>query len=142
METHFVQRGYDRQSVKEARQRASIVPRQQTLRYRQKEDHKRIPIVVTHNPGNPPFRAWFRELQPQLSNSERMKGAMPEPPILAERVCRSLRTLLMPSTLPSPPTEEEPGCYKCDRDRECCATCRHHLVKSLHQLADMKDFHN
>ncbi|KAL8581890.1 hypothetical protein ACOMHN_010264 [Nucella lapillus] len=62
MESHFIQRGYDQQCVKGARTRASEMPRHETLTNRTKKDHNRTPVIVTHNPANPPLRlGWLTD---------------------------------------------------------------------------------
>jgi len=127
MTTHFLRRGYRRQVVRDARKRASQVPRHVALEYKERAQQTRVPVVVTHNPANPPLRAWFQELQPILHSSIRMSAVMPAPPVLAEKNCRSLRSLLMPSTLPTV-ADETPGCCRCGRSTARCAVCRHHLV--------------
>lgn len=128
MEQNFIKRGYKREVLTEARAKASRIPRHQTLAYKQREKKQsRVPIVVTHNPANPPLRTWFRELHPLLQVSQRMSKASPSPPILAERKCHSLRTLLMPSPLPIP-NDDDAGCFRCMADR--CVLCRDHVVQA------------
>ncbi|KAL8581298.1 hypothetical protein ACOMHN_028324 [Nucella lapillus] len=128
METNFIKRGYKPETVNKARAKASRVPRQQTLTYKRREKREsRVPIVVTHNPANPPLRTWFQELHPLLHTSQRMSKAMPAPPILAERKCHSLKTLLMPSPLPIP-NDDDAGCFRCMADR--CVLCRDHVVQT------------
>ncbi|KAL8597983.1 hypothetical protein ACOMHN_011408 [Nucella lapillus] len=56
-----------------------------------------------------------------------MSKAMPAPPILAERKCYSLKTLLMPSPLPIP-NDDDAGCFRCMADR--CVLCRDHVVQT------------
>jgi hypothetical protein len=129
MTTNFLQRGYNKKPLQEARRRASQVPRHTALEYKPRAKQTRVPVVVTHNPANPPLRAWFQELQPILRSSVRMHAVMPAPPVLAEKACRSLRSLLMPSTLPAA-VHEAPGCCSCGRPTTRCAVCRHHLVTS------------
>ncbi|KAL8604186.1 hypothetical protein ACOMHN_014754 [Nucella lapillus] len=56
-----------------------------------------------------------------------MSKVMPAPPILAERKCHSLKTLLMPSPLPIP-NDDDAGCFRCMADR--CVLCRDHVVQT------------
>lgn len=59
-----------------------------------------------------------------------MKAAVPLPPVVGERNCKNLRSLLMPTKLqqPSdhPPPDRPAGNYKCDKG---CVTCKFHLVE-------------
>ena len=85
------------------------------------------PVIVSHHPSNPPLRSWFTELQTSVLHSSRMQQALPHPPVLGERNCKSLRSLLMPSILPTPP-DADPGCFRCDK---CpCIICTSHLVET------------
>ena len=121
---YFLSRGYKKTAVMRAMERASRTPRCETLQYRPKTVSDRPPFVITHHPANPPIRKWFSELQELLHSSSRMKRAVPDPPVLGERNCRSLRSLLMPSVLPTP-SDSEPGCFKCSN----CIVCREHLTE-------------
>jgi hypothetical protein len=93
-------RGYPIKILQEAISRVSTIDRKDTLEYKQKSTTKRVPIIITHNPGNPPLAKWLKEYMPLLHSSSRMKKAAPEPPIVGERNCRNLRSILMPSKLP------------------------------------------
>eukprot|EP00745_Piridium_sociabile_P045082 TRINITY_DN96403_c0_g1_i2.p1 TRINITY_DN96403_c0_g1~~TRINITY_DN96403_c0_g1_i2.p1 ORF type:complete len:459 (-),score=82.63 TRINITY_DN96403_c0_g1_i2:45-1421(-) len=128
MEAHFRHRAYRKDDITRARERVRHTPRQETLTYKDKIKSKRVPFVVQYNPSNPPLRTWFKELQDGvLNHNSRMKAAMPEPPLLAERNCRSLRDILMPSTLP-PSLDSNTGCRKCSLGR--CVVCQQHLVET------------
>ena len=52
---------------------------------------------------------------------------MPLPPILGQRNPPNLRSLLMPSVLPSS-LSDSPGCYPCNSTR--CVMCADHLVEA------------
>ena len=126
MEGRFLRRGHHLKNVQEAGARASSTPRSETLQHKPEQSTNRTPFIVTHHPSNPPLRSWFTELQTSvLHTSRRMQQALPHPPVLGERNCKSLRSLLMPSILPTPP-DADPGCFRCDK-RPCIA-CTSHLV--------------
>jgi peptide-methionine (R)-S-oxide reductase len=128
MEKHFIRRGYKQADITRARKKAQASSRQEALTYKPKKKLTRTPFVVEHNPANPPLRTWFQELQGNIINqSDRMKRVMPEPPMLAERNCKSLRKLLMPSALPVT-GKAAPGCKKCLLNR--CVVCKDHLVEA------------
>ena len=56
-----------------------------------------------------------------------MAAAIPDVPILGERNCRSLRSILMPSQLPTTNVQpqDHQGVHPCQSDR--CVICRLHL---------------
>ena len=124
---YFLKRGYRNKLIEEAVQKASAIPRSETLEYRPKTKNSRPPCVISYHPANPPLRTWFNESQDLLHTSARMRSAMPQPPVLGERNCPSIRTLLMPSVLPTP-VDIDSGCCKCENG---CIVCREHLVQGL-----------
>ena len=63
IEASLLSRGYDINSLKQASEKALVTPRSETLTYKVKLGHKRPPMVVTHNPCNPPLKQWAAELQ-------------------------------------------------------------------------------
>ena len=56
IEASLLSRGYDIKSLKQASEKALVTPRSETLTYKVKLGHKRPPMVVTHNPCNPPLK--------------------------------------------------------------------------------------
>ncbi|KAL8606964.1 hypothetical protein ACOMHN_041353 [Nucella lapillus] len=64
MVAHFKARGYSYKILKTALEKVSHTSRQETLKYRSKDTAtaSRPPLVVTHNPANPPLRTWTKEL--------------------------------------------------------------------------------
>jgi hypothetical protein len=134
-------RGHKLSVIRKARLRVSSLSRSQCLQYSTKAKQERVPFVVTHNPANPPLRDWLAELHSNMqSTSERMKRAVPLPPVVGERNCRSLRALLMPSVLPTP-RDPQPGSFKCENSR--CVVCEKHLVESSTFTSDQtgESFH-
>ena len=105
------------------------MPREEALKQSGKVQQTRVPFVVTFNPRNPPLRKWHNTHFEVLRANQRLREAIPEPPIVGERRCRSLRDLLMPSNLPSlRDPSKPPGCFKCTATR--CVTCKEHLEES------------
>lgn len=124
---HFRERGYPESLVERSLEKAANTAREDTLAYRPKLTNSRIPMVVTYNPRNPPIRQWMRDKLSIAHNSPRMISAMPEVPVLGEKKCHSLRSLLMPSQLPSPPINDlVKGVFKC---QSTCIVCAKHLVE-------------
>jgi hypothetical protein len=93
-------RGYPNKLVQDSINKVAVLPRENTLIYKTKEKTDRVPIIITHNPQNPPLSTWLKDYMPILHSSARMRKAAPDPPIVGERNCRNLRSLLMPSKLP------------------------------------------
>ena len=134
---YFLQRQYPADVITRARNRALSTPR--TLNYTKKPQDERVPLVVTHHPANPPLRKWLTELLPVLHSSDRMRKAVPKPPVIGERNCRTLSNILMPSAVPPPLGGPEAGCYKCTLN---CKLCRYHLVesKTFHSVETKETF--
>jgi hypothetical protein len=102
-------RGYPSKLIQDSIDKVAALPRETTLIYKEKEQTERVPVIITHNPQNPPLSNWLKEYMPILHSSTRMKKAVPKPPIVGERNCRNLRSLLMPSKLPRKTTPTPPN---------------------------------
>ena len=126
---HLLDRHYPRHIVDKAFQKVKSTPRSQTLEYKQKTHTERTPFIVTHNPHNPPLRHWFQQYLHILHTSSRLQKAIPSPPLLGERNSKSIKNILMPSSVPTPrDCTLNPGSYKCDKQR--CVVCTTHLQET------------
>ena len=126
MELWFLQRGHKKSTIQQARNKADQIQRTQALTYTNKNKLMRTPFIITHHPNNPPIREWLSGLHKTvLHSSNRMKKAVPEPPVVGERNSKNIRSLLMPSVLPTP-CDTDPGCYKCTKT---CTVCANHLTE-------------
>ena len=132
MTKQFKARGYSHACIAKAADRARRQQRAAALEYQPKTNTTRVPFVITHNPMNPPLRHILREEHVTLHKSEVMKAAMPEPPIVGERNCRSIRDILMPSILPRHTTSTV-GTHKCSKG---CVLCREHFVECTSFASD------
>ncbi|KAL8596881.1 hypothetical protein ACOMHN_065831 [Nucella lapillus] len=121
----LIQRGYPRELIQTSVLRVITLPRTHALQYKPRTTTDRVPFIITHNPSNPPLRAWLREHQRLLHTSSKLQSAVPDVPVVGERNCRSLSSILMPSTRPSSTPDLQPGSYRCQKS---CVTCRDHLV--------------
>ena len=120
-------RGYPQTLLEEANNKVSKIPREEALKYKVREQSDRPPIIVTHNPANPPISTWSKELMPVLHTSSRMRKAVPLPPVVGERNCRNLKSILMPTKLQipnNPQTTRPGGNYPCTNG---CLVCQCHL---------------
>ena len=128
LETWLLHRGYKPHHIKQARKKASLISRSEALKYQPKNSTDRPPLIVTYNPRNPPLTHWLSQLHSSIiQTSNRARKAVPLPPILGQRNPPNLRSILMPSVLPSS-LSESPGCYQCNSKR--CVMCADHLVEA------------
>ena len=98
-------------------QQAATRQREDCLQPQEKErDNTRTPLVVTDHPSLPLLRNITRQHQHLLQLSERMKKAVPTPPIIAYRRPKNLRDLLTRAEL-KPPPQLVPGNKPCGRPR-------------------------
>ena len=75
------------------------------------------------------LRQWLHKYLPELHTSTRLRQAIPHPPVVGERNSRTIRNILMPSTLPSPTVNQSnPGCFPCNKNR--CIICAQHLIQT------------
>ena len=116
----MLQRGYKQEEIDESIQKASGRRREDCLQPTIKKKEDRVPLVITYNPNNPPLNKITKELLPILHSSDRMKKAVPTPPIIAYKRPKNLIDLLVRADI-SPPHREEPGNQPCGRSR--CKTC-------------------
>ena len=86
LEGQLIARGHKQSTIEKARHKAQSLSRSECLQYKTQSQNKRVPFVVTHNPSNPPLRGWLGELHNTMqSTSERMRLAVPLPPVVGER---------------------------------------------------------
>lgn len=140
----LLKRGYPVGLIDSAIVKVASLTRDSTLQYIRTGLSKtdRVPFVVRHNPSNPPLSRWLKQFLPVLHTSARMWKASPEPPIVGERNCFSLRNLLMPSALPAPRVETGEcitGCQPCGG----CVLCASHLrdTSTFRSVVTGRSFH-
>ena len=106
LEGYLANRGHPKEHLKAEIDRAVAIPREECLQLQQREKSNRIPLVITYNPTLPPVGGITRKHHNILHASERLKKAIPSPPIIAFRRPKNLRDLLVRATLkPSAPQE-------------------------------------
>ena len=89
----MLQRGYKQEEIDESIQKASGRRREDCLQPTIKKKEDRVPLVITYNPNNPPLNKITKELLPILHSSDRMKKAVPTPPIIAYKRPKNLKDL-------------------------------------------------
>ena len=82
----------------------------------------RVPLVATYHPDRPNLREIFRRRLPILHISPRVKLAVPELPLVANRRPPNLKDLLV-RTSSKPPLIKYEGSSQCRHSR--CKTCVH-----------------
>ncbi|OCT61056.1 hypothetical protein XELAEV_18047084mg [Xenopus laevis] len=125
----FIDRGYNPRVIDHNIHRATKVSRSQLLKYKQKRDTDRVPLVTTYNPQLKALRKIARELQGTLEKDNRQHTIFPDPPLLAFRQPPNLRKLLIRSSLSGPTNN---GTHPCGRKR--CKTCPHILSTDRVQI--------
>lgn len=116
-------RGYAESMVDLQIQRASLLSREVALQPHPRERTlSRIPLVVTYFPGLNRLSKIVRKHLPILHVSEKLKQAVPNPPLVAYRRPYNLRDLLVRAAVqrPAPPTTS--GNVPCNCKR--CKTCQ------------------
>lgn len=147
---YVLNRGYPLKLVQNAIQKVTEIPRVNALQYKKRDNKsKRVPYVITHNPSNPPLASWLKCGLNVLHSSRRMEKVSPSPPIVRERNCKNLRSLIMPSKPPQIGQQQRQissisrtkGAIKCDKR---CLLCAEHLNTSqtFQRVRTQQEFHN
>ena len=56
---------------------------------------ERVPLVATYHPALNNLGKVARKLHPMLTNSEEHREVFPEPPLIAFRICKNLKDILV-----------------------------------------------
>ena len=91
---HLVRRGYDRDVVQKQIDRATSINRRDILNTA-KVAINRVPLVATYHPDRPNISKILCQHLPILHISPKMRQAVPEPPLIANRRPRNLKDLLV-----------------------------------------------
>ena len=86
------------------------------------ENIDRVPLVVTYHPQRPCLGKIFHNHLPTLYISEKGKKVVPNPPLLANRLPKNLKDLLVRATM-KPPQQLHEGNSPCGRPH--CKSCVH-----------------
>ena len=122
LENYLVNRGYDRVEVQHQINRATRISRTEALGTSEVRTMKRVPLVVTFHPQLPRLGKILRDHLPTLHISNKMKEAVPSPPLVANRRPKNLKDLLVRASL-KPPLQRHEGSTRCGRPR--CKSCMH-----------------
>ncbi|OCT94338.1 hypothetical protein XELAEV_18012008mg [Xenopus laevis] len=117
----FVNQGYHPQVIDDQIQRATQIPRDTLLDYKEKTEN-RVPIVVTYNLQLNIIRKIARDLQPIL-HTDTLKQIFPELPLLSYGQPPNLKKMIVRSALPK---TTKAGTFPCNR----CETHKYILCKN------------
>ena len=134
LKQHLLTRGYNEELVDRQMERAIIIPRENTLQNHQRQTSmgiQRLPLVITYHPGLPNI---LKKHLPILHASDRLRDAVPDPPMVAFRRPKNLRDLLVWAELKnSGPPSTQTGNYQC-KDKRCHAIhVKSSLKKHIHK---------
>ena len=114
----FLKCGYKQKQIDDNVKKATDIPRDQLLEYRNKTPSDRVPLVVTFNPQLSRIKKIYKSVQHIIDEDPVTKAIFPSPPIIAYRQPPSLKNILVKSKLAPEP---EPGTFQCGKAR--CLTC-------------------
>ena len=122
LKEYLVHRGYKGEEIQQQIDRATSVTRTKALTRSEIKNTDRVPLVVTFHPQLPSLGKILRDHLPTLHISEKMKKAVPNPPLVANRRPKNLNDLLVRATM-KPPQQLHEGNSPCGRPR--CKSCAH-----------------
>ncbi|OCT62644.1 hypothetical protein XELAEV_18043729mg [Xenopus laevis] len=125
----FIDQGYNPRVKDHNIHRATKVSRSQLLKYKQKRETDRVPLVTTYNPQLKALRKIARDLQGTLQKDNRLHTIFSDPPLLAFRQPPNPRKLIIRSSLSGPTNN---GTHPCGRKRY--KTCPHILSADRVQI--------
>ena len=125
---HLLDRGYKEHLVEQQIQRAANVTRTESLQpHPPRQQLQRTPLVITYHPCLASLPSITRKHLRILHASQRLKQAIPNPPLVSFRRPRNLRNLLVRAgvSTPAPPTlNSNTPCNsrqcKCCKEIETC----------------------
>ena len=125
--TYFSIRGYPTELVKSAFCRVNSMDRNNILaekvQIEQKDDNKKIFLILDYNPSLPPIKDWIEELWPILYKSSATILLVDRIPIIGYRRPKNLQDMLVSSDLPEINwfgTKKRYSIPRCNQ-----STCRH-----------------
>ena len=119
MKQHFLQRGYNEQILESQFKKVAGLTRDETLHHHEREKETR-PVLVTFDPRQPPLGQITKKHHHILNLSDKMRKAVPEPPLIAYRRPKNLRDLLVRAEV-IPRERKQPGTRPCGG--RGCKTC-------------------
>jgi predicted GIY-YIG superfamily endonuclease len=121
---HLIYRGYDKDLIAEAIQRAKQTNRDDLLRYGQKEKVDRIPFILTYHPDNPKVGKIIANHWPTVQSSDILNLILPNKPVVAYRRPKNLKDILVRAKLTPIASQNQPSQSGPCGDKRC-KTCQH-----------------
>ena len=119
---YLVRRGYDEDEVQSQIDKSSVLNREELLEEKRKESKQVTPFIVTYHPDLPPLNRILAKHQCIIDLSPRLKGALPESPLVVYRRPPNLKNFLVRAAIRGP-QETYRGTRQCKQPR--CKTCIH-----------------
>ena len=114
LQQHLINRNYKKSMVTKSINKGKQIPRSELLKYNERKQMNRVPLVLTYDPRLANVSHTIRKHMPTLHKSEDMKSLFSEPPIVAFRRAKNLKDLLVNAKLPSKkPLKGETGFIQC-----------------------------
>ena len=119
---HFLNCNYPYRLINKIYAKVTNIHRSRLLQYKPHKESERIPLVVTHNEQIGSFLSSVSRDWDILQLEEELRQVFPQPPVIARRQPKSLRGMLIRSTL-NANTRRHHGNEKCGKSR--CKVCDH-----------------
>lgn len=132
MSKFFLERGYPQNVIKTSLEKAKQTDRNELLGGTKRNESlskTRIPLVLTFHPTNIPVKNIIYNNFHILKNNGEFNSLFEDVPLLAFRKDKSLKDVLVRSTVKSNVNSDTVGTFPCKRNK--CVTCRHVVQKSV-----------
>ncbi|XP_053575241.1 LOW QUALITY PROTEIN: histone-lysine N-methyltransferase, H3 lysine-36 specific [Bombina bombina] len=101
LEERLLKRGYSKRSIKKAKQRARLTPRQNLLHKRQKKTNSQIPrLILTHNTQTPQIINIIKKHWNILMTDPLLKTTLGPSPSFGFRRTKNIKDIIPPKLLP------------------------------------------
>ena len=121
---HLCKRGYQKQEISLAIERARQQKREDLLSYRPKSESNVLPFVLTYHPDLPKVRDIVNKHWPVIESSSTLSEIFTERPTMAYRRPKSLRDLLVRAKLKPDTRDDEPPWETRPCGKARCKTCK------------------
>ena len=116
----FNKRGYPASVVEAGHHRAQQIDRQSALQTSQRDNNDRIPFTLTFHPQNHAVKSIILKNFKLLQNDPDTGRIFSQPPLISFKRDKNIGNFLVRSVFQ---TSDQPGTFKCARDRARCKTC-------------------
>lgn len=115
-------RGYKNTSIEEQLQKVDILDRKELLKYKLKTENNRVPLVLTFSKALPNIHSILRKHLKTLHQSDRLKKAFPDPPIVAFKRDKNIKDILVHKKHNLIFYKQQNVCRPCAKN---CVLCSH-----------------